>query len=235
MEQNDATPLPGPDLAPDVAPDVAPDFAHVTTWVFDLDNTLYPPQSRLFDLIEVRMTDYVMRALRVERAEADRLRRHYWQSYGTTLAGLMAEHDLDPTPYLTEVHDIPLDRLSPDPGLAAAIARLPGRRIVYTNGAADYGARVVAARGLDGLFDAVYGIEHAGYRPKPDAGAFATVFAAAGVVPDRAAMFEDDPRNLAAPHGLGMACVLVGPERVEAPHVHHQTDDLAGFLARLHG
>ncbi len=219
--------------APHQTTDVAAGFAHVTTWVFDLDNTLYPPSARLFDLIEVRMTTWVMRELGVERAEADRLRRHYWQSYGTTLAGLMREHGMDPGPYLTEVHDIPLDRLTPDPGLAAGIAALPGRRIVYTNGSAPYAERVLAARGLAGLFDAVYGVEHAGFRPKPERAAFETVFARDGVDTARAAMFEDDVRNLAAPHAMGMRTVHVAPAPEPAAHVHHHTDDLAAFLARL--
>ena len=219
--------------APHQTTDVAAGFAHVTTWVFDLDNTLYPPSARLFDLIEVRMTTWVMRELGVERAEADRLRRHYWQSYGTTLAGLMREHGMDPGPYLTEVHDIPLDRLTPDPKLAAGIAALPGRRIVYTNGAAPYAERVLAARGLAGLFDAVYGVEHAGFRPKPERAAFETVFARDGVDTARAAMFEDDVRNLAAPHAMGMRTVHVAPAPEPAAHVHHHTDDLAAFLARL--
>jgi putative hydrolase of the HAD superfamily len=208
-------------------------FTYVTTWVFDLDNTLYPPSARLFDLIEVRMTAWVMREIGVDRAEADRLRRHYWQSYGTTLAGLMREHGADPGPYLTEVHDIPLDRLAPDPVLAAGIAALPGRRIVYTNGSAPYADRVLAARGLGGLFDAVYGVEHAGYRPKPERAAFEAVFARDGVRTDAAAMFEDDARNLAAPHAMGMRTVHVAPQAEPAPHIHHHTDDLSSFLARL--
>ena len=208
-------------------------FAHVETWVFDLDNTLYPPEVRLFDQIEVRMTAWVMEALGVDRNEADRLRRHYWASYGTTLAGLMREHDIDPAPYLTDVHDIDFGVLTSDPGLADAIRALPGRRVVYTNGSAPYAERVIAARGLSGLFDAVYGVEHAGFRPKPEREAFEAIIARDGFTPARAAMFEDDPRNLAAPHGLGMATVHVAPERHQAAHIHHHTDDLAGFLARL--
>ena len=209
----------------------AVDFSHVRHWVFDLDNTLYPPEVRLFDQIELRMTAWVMQELGVPRAEADRLRRHYWQSYGTTLAGLMAEHGMDPDPYLVDVHDISFDALVPDPELAARIAALPGRRIVYTNGSAPYAERVLAARGLSGVFDAVYGVEHAGYRPKPERSAFETVFATDGVVPERAAMFEDDPRNLAEPHAMGMRTVLVAPEAIPAPHIHHHTDALADFLA----
>ena len=111
-------------------------FSHVTAWVFDLDNTLYPPHMRLFDQIEVRMTDWVMQALQVDRARADHLRAYYWQTYGTTLAGLMREHDVDPGPYLTDVHDMDFSVLSPDPGLAQSISALPGRKIIYTNGCA---------------------------------------------------------------------------------------------------
>ena len=208
-------------------------FSQVSAWVFDLDNTLYPPAARLFDQIEVRMTDFVMTALRVGRSEADRLRRHYWAKYGTTLAGLMREHDVDPLPYLTTVHEISLATLSPDADLRAGLAALPGRRIVYTNGSAPYAQRVLEARGLAGIFDAVYGVEHAGFQPKPERAAFEAVFAADGLDPARAAMFEDDPRNLKAPFAMGMRTVLVAPEPERAAHIHHHTDDLAQFLARL--
>lgn len=214
---------------------VAQHFSHVTAWVFDLDNTLYPPSVCLFDQIEVRMTAWVMRELQVDRAEADRLRRHYWATHGTTLAGLMREHGSDPGPYLTDVHDISLEALPPDPALAARIAALPGRRIVYTNGCAPYAERVLAARGLSGLFDAVYGVEHAAFRPKPERAAFETIFALDGLAPDRAAMFEDDPRNLAAPHALGMRTVHVSPEATPAPYIEHHTDDLCAFLSQVLG
>lgn len=208
-------------------------FSHVDTWVFDLDNTLYPPQARLFDHIEVRMTAWVMQAIGVDRAEADRLRQHYWHTYGTTLAGLMREHDVDPEPYLVDVHDIPMDSLTPDPVLAQRIQALPGRRIVYTNGCAPYAERVLAARGLSGLFDAIYGVEHAGFLPKPERAAFDSIFAQDRLSPDTAAMFEDDARNLEVPHDLGMRTVHVAPERAQAPHVHFHTDDLSSFLKTL--
>jgi putative hydrolase of the HAD superfamily len=213
----------------------AEQFHHVRTWVFDLDNTLYPPHMRLFDQIEVRMTNWVMAALNVDRAHADHLRAHYWKSYGTTLAGLMAEHAIDPEPYLADVHDIDFSVLSPDPALAARIRALPGRRIVYTNADAPYAQRVLVARGLSGLFDAVYGVEHAEYRPKPERQAFETVFALDGLNPQTAAMFEDDARNLAAPHAMGMRTVHIAPEPEPADHIHHHDADLSAFLARLTG
>jgi putative hydrolase of the HAD superfamily len=205
----------------------------VRAWVFDLDNTLYPPSARLFDLIEVRMTAYVMAALGVSHTEADRLRGHYWRTHGTTLAGLMREHDVDPAPYLTDVHDIAMDSLTPDPVLAARIRALPGRCIVYTNGSAPYAERVLEARGLTGVFDAIYGVEHAGFLPKPERGAFDAVFAQDGLDPAVAAMFEDDARNLAVPHDLGMRTVHVAPARADAPHVQFHTDDLSFFLSKL--
>lgn len=207
-------------------------FSHVETWVFDLDNTLYAPSVRLFDQIEARMNAYVMRTLGLDAEAANRLRNHYWRTYGTTLAGLMAEHAHDPDPYLAHVHDIDLTAIAPTPALAAAIARLPGRKIVFTNGSRTHAHRVTTAIGLAGAFDALYGFEDTGYVPKPQAPAFAAIFALDGLEPTRAAMFEDDPRNLAVPYGLGMRTVLVGPADPQ-PHVHHQTEDLVDFLSLI--
>ncbi|MEL6467267.1 MAG: pyrimidine 5'-nucleotidase [Pseudomonadota bacterium] len=211
------------------------DFAHVRTWVFDLDNTLYPPAVRLFDQIEARMTAYVMNALNVTRTEADRLRVKYWQSHGTTLAGLMREHALDPLPFLEDVHDISFDALTPDADLAARIRTLPGRKIVYTNGCAPYAERVLGARGLLGLFDAIYGVEHADFQPKPEQAAFDRVFGRDGLAPQESAMFEDEARNLLVPHAMGMRTVHVAPTRSREAHIHHHTHDLSQFLSRLTG
>lgn len=208
-------------------------FSHVTTWVFDLDNTLYPPEMGLFPQIEVKMTAWVMRNLGLERAAADALRRDYWARFGTTLNGLMHEHGIDPQDYLADVHDVDFGVLRPEPALAAALAALPGRRIVYTNADGPYARKVLAARGLSHLFDAVYAIEDAGFRPKPEARAFEAIFARDGLDPTRAAMFEDDPKNLAVPHAMGLRTVHVAPEPRPAPHIQHHTDDLATFLAAV--
>ncbi|HBV53665.1 MAG TPA: pyrimidine 5'-nucleotidase [Rhodobacteraceae bacterium] len=208
-------------------------FSHITTWVFDLDNTLYPPAMRLFDQIEVRMTDYVMRTLNVTQPQADHLRGHYWRQYGTTLAGLMREHAIDPTPYLEEVHDIDFSVLSPDQALRSAIQSLPGRKLIYTNGSAPYAENVISARGLSGVFDAIFGVEHADFLPKPEVRAFEIVFAKARLTPATAAMFEDDPRNLSAPHSLGMRTVHVAEHPEPAPHIQFHTSDLTRFLQQL--
>ena len=208
-------------------------FCHVTQWVFDLDNTLYPPEARLFDQIEVKMSAYVMASLGVDQTTADQLRRDYWRDYGTTLAGLMREHNVDPGPYLFDVHDIDLSHLNKDPALASAIDTLPGRKIVYTNGTAPYARQGLAARGLDQVFEAVYGVEEANFLPKPELEAFETIFALDGIQPRQAAMFEDEARNLQVPHSLGMQTIHVAPAPVTAPYLQHHTNNLRQFLELL--
>jgi len=206
-------------------------FRDVTTWVFDLDNTLYPPELRLFDQIERLMTQYITREIGLDADAAHKLRRDYWRRYGTTLAGLMVEHGIRPEPFLREVHDLDLSVIPESPTLRAAILALPGKKYVYTNGSRAHGINVSAARGLGGVFDAIYGIEDAGFIPKPDRRAFESVFALADFDPALAVMFEDDPRNLEVPRALGMQTVLVGPR--PTTHIGQSTNDLAGFLSSL--
>ncbi|MFV0300930.1 MAG: pyrimidine 5'-nucleotidase [Paracoccus sp. (in: a-proteobacteria)] len=218
------------------------DFTDVSVWIFDLDNTLYHPSAALFAQIERRMTDYVARELGMTPDQAARLRDDYWRRHGTTLAGLMTEHGIEPGPYLAEVHDIDMTVLRPDPALARAIRALPGRKIIHTNADSAYAGRVLQRRGLN-LFDAVWGVEEVGFHPKPDPRAYACVIEAEAIDPARAAFFEDDPRNLLVPHDLGMRTVLVGSGRHgpdplpddhdHGPHVQHRTDDLAAFLRRV--
>lgn len=209
------------------------DLTHVRTWIFDLDNTLYPPQARLFDQIEVRMTAFVVRELGLEPDQADALRKSYWRDYGTTLKGLMVNHAIAPGPYLSEVHDISFNALTPDPALAARIAALPGRKLVFTNGDRAYARKVLTARGLNTVFTEVFGVEETNFVPKPDPQAYDQVLGDAGIDPQSAAMFEDDPRNLKVPHERGMRTILVGPRQRDAPHLHHQTSDLLGFLSQV--
>ncbi len=157
----------------------------------------------------------------------------YWVSHGSTLAGLMEHHDIDPHHFLADVHDIDVSHLCIDPALQRAIATLPGRKIVYTNGSQTHAKRVLAARGLTRAFDAVYGVEHADFKPKPTHDAFTRVFTKDGLRPETGAMFEDEPRNLAVPHALGMRTVHVHATPDTSDHIHHHTDDLADFLSQV--
>lgn len=212
---------------------VAQYFAHVDTWVFDLDNTLYPPEADLFGQMDARFSAYVARLTGLENADARRLCIDYWRDYGSTLTGLMEHHDIDPHHFLADVHDIDLSHLKEDEALSKAINRLPGRKIVYTNGSENHAKRVLAARGLTQRFDAVYGVEHADFKPKPTHDAFTKVFLKDGVTPTKAAMFEDEARNLAVPHALGMRTVHVHEHLTDEDHIHHHTTHLADFLSQL--
>lgn len=205
---------------------------HIDTWVFDLDNTLYPPSIRLFDQIENRMTNYLQNFLGIDRQSANALRSQYWHSHGTTLAGMMDVHGMDPHEFLIDVHNIDFSQLPVDEVLVNRIANLPGRKIIYTNGTAPYAENVITARGLNGLFDAIYGVEHANFRPKPERTAFDTVFALDNLEPAGAIMFEDEARNLAVPHALGMTTVHVAPTTTRAEYVHYHTNDLTDFLTQ---
>ena len=215
------------------------DLRHVDTWIFDLDDTLYPPEKEVLGLINERMTAYMVRQTGLPWPEARRLQRAYHDEHGTTLAGLMALHGVEPGPFLDEVHDISLDRLEPDADLDRALAALPGRRLVFTNGSARHAERVLEALGVADRFEAVFHIEAADYIPKPKPEAFAAIVRSHAVAPRSAAFFEDMERNLEPAAALGMTTVLVGPRGSPEPpdFVHHRAASLTPFLttARLGG
>ena len=208
------------------------DLTHVETWLFDLDNTLYPEECEFMVLIEGRMTDFVARETGLPRDEALALQKRYLHEHGTTLAGLMANHGVDPEHFLEEVHDVSLDRIRPDPDLAQVLKGLPGRRLVFTNADADYAARVLEARGIADLFDGICDIRITRYTPKPAPQTFARLAERHAVLPAETAFFEDSERNLAPAADLGMTTVLVGPWAAQstAAFIHHRTDKLAPFL-----
>jgi putative hydrolase of the HAD superfamily len=202
-------------------------------WVFDLDNTLYPATSSLYDAIGERMTAYIARVAEVDASEALRLREHYFDEYGATVVGLAKHHGVDASDFLAHVHDVDhAGALAPDPEIKALIARLPGRRIVFTNGGGGHGERVLEALQLDTLFEHLFDIEAAALTPKPQQGAYAALVAATGVAPQRSVFIEDTLRNLEPAHALGFFTVLVGPARPgpDAAYVDHWAHDLKGFL-----
>lgn len=210
----------------------AADLSHVETWLFDLDNTLYPAETGFMKLIEVRMTDFVERRTGLPRDEARALQKKYWTELGTTLAGMMAHHGVEPEEFLDEVHDVSLDLLEPDPRLIAALERLPGRRLIFTNGSGPHAERVLEKLGVAHLMEDVFHIASADYLPKPALSTFQKMARQLGVSPHGAAFFEDSEKNLAPAAELGMTTILVGlnAPASTAPYVHHRTDDLAGFL-----
>jgi len=207
-------------------------LAQVETWIFDLDNTLYPPDARLMDQVDQRMTAYIMRELGVGLEEANRIREDYWLTHGITLKGLIEDHGADPAHFLADTHAIDLSNILPDPALAEAIAALPGKKVIHTNGARGHAQGVLEAVGLTGLFDRVFAIEDKALIPKPDPRAYAIVIEATGLDPARAAMIEDTVQNLVEPWRLGMGTVwLDHGGATEAPdYVDRRIDALMPFL-----
>lgn len=212
-------------------------LTHVETWLFDLDNTLYPAECEFMALIEGKMTDFMVKATGLPREEARAIQKRYYHEHGTTLAGLIAHHGIEPKAFLDEVHDVSMDRLTPDPVLRDAIAGLPGRRLIFTNGSLGHAERVLGHLGLDHLFEDVFAIETADYLPKPALATFDKIAKRHAIHPPLAAFFEDTEKNLEPAFRMGMTTVLVGSHAAAstADFVHHRTHDLAGFLtsARL--
>ena len=221
-------------------------FAHVREWVFDLDNTLYPRHTDLFSQIDVKMTDYVRDLLQLPREEARALQKKYYREHGTTLAGLMANHGIDANDFLEKVHDIDYSWVDPDPALGAAIAALPGRKFIFTNGDTRHAENTARALGVLEHFDDVFDIVAADLVPKPAASTYDKFVGLHRIDAARAAMFEDLPRNLTVPKRLGMRTVLIVPHNIagaafadwesegrDDPDIDHVTDDLVAFLCRL--
>jgi putative hydrolase of the HAD superfamily len=221
-------------------------FSHVDTWVFDLDNTLYPRHLNLWQQVDERIRDFVAKFLNVAPEEAFRVQKDYYRRYGTTMRGLMTEHGLNPDDFLDFVHEIDHSPLTPNPTLGAAIEALPGRKLILTNGTRKHADAVMRRLAIDHHFEDVFDIVAAELEPKPQPQTYDRFLKAHGVDPASAAMFEDLARNLAVPHALGMTTVLVVPlgtrevfreswelEGPGEPHVDHVTDDLAGFLEKI--
>lgn len=214
---------------------------HVETWIFDLDNTLYPAACNLFAQIDVRMTAYICDLLGLDPEEARRLQKAYYHEHGTTLNGLIQVHRADPTPYLDYVHDIDLSAVEPAPELEIRLAALPGRKVVFTNGSLAHAERVLERLGVTHHFEHIFDIVAANYVPKPHADTYAGFVERCGIAPKTAIMFDDLSRNLVAAHDLGMTTVWVrtgsewsrAPEPDDEAHIDYVCDDLLGFLRRI--
>jgi putative hydrolase of the HAD superfamily len=215
-------------------------FAHIDTWVFDLDNTLYPASCRLFDQIDWKMTGLVSDLLRMPRDEARVLQKGLFHKHGTTLRGLMLEHDVDPQHFLRQAHDIDYSPVARDTALEEALGSLPGRKLIFTNGTAAHAQSVLNRLGVTHHFNDIFDIVDSDYIPKPERRPYDKFVRHTNIRPATSAMFEDIARNLEAPHDLGMTTVLItSDDNADANklngdavpgYVHHTTNHLAGFL-----
>ena len=209
-------------------------FAHIDTWVFDLDNTLYPHHVNLWQQVDARIGEYIGSFLKVSPQEARRIQKDYYRRYGTSMRGMMTEHGVRADDYLAYVHRIDHSPLEPNPAMGAAIARLPGRKLILTNGSTDHADKVLERLGIGSHFEAVFDIVAAELEPKPAPRTYRKFLTLHGVNPLNSAMFEDLARNLVVPDGTREVVredwELEGRDAV---HVDHVTDDLTGFLERL--
>jgi putative hydrolase of the HAD superfamily len=214
------------------------DFAHIDSWIFDLDLTLYRPEANIMAQIRDRIALYVERHFQIDSAAANIIRTQYYQQYGTTLGGLMAEHDVDPHSYLDFVHDVDMAKLTPAPDMAAHIAALPGRKLIFTNADAPYARRVLAARGLAHVFEDIFDIHRMDHQPKPARASYNAMCAAWGINPKRALFVEDSAHNLPPAKAMGMTTIWVNYD-TEAVSSGHETDidleitDVADWLHAL--
>ncbi|WP_375398694.1 pyrimidine 5'-nucleotidase [uncultured Sphingomonas sp.] len=210
----------------------------IRNWIFDLDNTLYPARANLFAQIDARMTEYIARRLNVDEEEAYSVQKAYFFGHGTTLNGLMAEHDVDPDDFLAFVHDVEMDVLEDNAPLAATIARLPGRKIVFTNGDARYAGRVLDRLGLGATFEAVHDIHAMGLVPKPDPACYRGICAAFAIDPAASLFVDDMARNLAPAKAIGMTTVWVDNGSEQASYaardfIDFTTDDITLWLNQV--
>ena len=210
-------------------------LAPIRNWIFDLDNTLYPASARLFEKIDAKMGTYIADKFDVDLTEARRIQKGYFHGHGTTLAGLMAEHHVDPNAFLEYVHDIEMDALEENAPLAAAIAKLPGRKIVFTNADTPYASKVLARLGLGESFEAVHDIHAMDLLPKPQASAYAGLCAAFDLDPRASLFVEDMARNLAPAKAIGMTTVWVdnGSEQaadMDRSYIDFTTHDITAWL-----
>lgn len=216
-----------------------PALTHIDCWIFDLDNTLYPPSADLFGRIDVRMGQYIQRLLGCGPDEARRVQKAYFIDHGTTLSGLMTHHGIDPNDFLEFVHDIELDSVSEDKRLVEAVAALPGRKLIFTNGDARYASRVLARLGLSKSFEAIHDIHACAYRPKPHAESYVDMIDRLSITPSTALFVEDMARNLKPAKALGMTTVWVnnGSERgshdAHPDFIDYEIDDVGGWLVEI--
>lgn len=214
----------------------SPRLSSVENWLFDMDNTLYPARANLFAQIDRKMEAYVGRLLGLGREEARIVQKRYFHEHGTTLRGLMLSHGVDPHDFLAEVHDIDTSVLDPDPRLAAALKRLPGRRIIFTNGDLSYAERVLGALGILECFEAIHDVHAMAYHPKPDPRAYRGLCDRHAIDPSRAFFVDDMAHNLKPAHALGMVTGWVnnGSERGDHGHspdfINHELTDLTEWL-----
>lgn len=210
------------------------------TWVFDLDNTLYPASCGLMAEVSSRMTLYVADALKLDSERALIEQKRMFREHGTTLRGLMNDHGVDPVHFMDYVHDVDYSVVGPMPRLEAALDQLPGRKVVFTNASTAHAETVLKNLDIARHFDGIFDVAAADYEPKPNPRPYELITAQHAFDPAHAVMLEDMGPNLKPAAEMGMTTVWVRYDTSTEPYwavpdgntdfIHHETDDLITWL-----
>ena len=212
------------------------ELKNIKYWLFDLDNTLYSGDTKVFDQVDKKMSKFISEKLKISEEEAKIIQKNYFHEYNTTLNGMIKNHDIDANEFLEFVHDVNLDFLKKDQFLGSQINKLNGKKIIFTNGSKAHAANVTGKIGIDKLFDGVFDIVDSDFYPKPSIEPYKKIIENYNIEPEYCIFFEDIARNLKPAHELGMKTVWIknkepwAAEYSDSEFINYRTDNLAKLL-----
>jgi len=214
-------------------------FSSINCWIFDLDNTLYSGDTKVFDQVDKKMSKYISDKLNVSIQEAKKIQKNYFYEYNTTLNGMIKNHKIDPDEFLEFVHDINIDFLQKDPGLAKEIEKLEGKKIIFTNGSRKHAINITKRIGIDQYFDDIFDIVNANFIPKPAMEPYKKLVEKHKIDPKLCVLVEDIARNLKPAYEMGMKTVWIennepwASKFSDSNFVNYRTNNLSDFLQKI--
>jgi|TARA_B100001094_G_C18005067_1_gene707216 putative hydrolase of the HAD superfamily len=208
-------------------------------WLFDLDNTLYSGNTKVFDQVDKKMSLFISKKLDLSIEEAKKIQKNYFHEYNTTLNGMIKNHQIDAEEFLDFVHDVDLNFLEKDLNLHKELASLVGKKYIFTNGSRAHASNVTKRIGIENLFDGVFDIVDSDFVPKPSIEPYKKIIQKYGIVPEYCIFIEDIARNLKPAHELGMKTVWIKNDEPWAAEfsnenfINYKTDNLSEFLRKI--
>jgi len=215
------------------------ELTKIKYWIFDLDNTLYSGDTKVFDQVDKKMSKFISEKLNVGIEEAKKIQKSYFHEYNTTLNGMIKNHKIDANEFLEFVHDVNLDFLKADKPLEQEITNLRGKKFIFTNGSKAHVANVTKRIGIEKLFDGVFDIVESDFIPKPSIEPYKKIIEKYKIEPQYSIFIEDIARNLKPAHELGMKTVWIKNDEPwaakfsDSDFINYKTDNLAKFLKEI--
>ena len=215
------------------------DLRSIKFWIFDLDNTLYSGNTRVFEQVDKKMTEYISKKLKVDKEEAKKIQKKYFHEYNTTLNGMIKNHKINANEFLEFVHDINIDFLQKDPSLAKEIEKLEGIKIIFTNGSRKHALNVTKKLGIDQLFHDIFDIVDCDFIPKPLIEPYKKLVKKHKIDPKLCVLVEDIARNLKPAYEMGMKTVWIennepwASKFANSSFVNYRTNNLSEFLKKI--